>query len=468
MTGTLPLSSDAPVRTREDLVRYFTAGIKEPPRWGVGLEYERLGLDRKTGRAAPYSGPRGVEAVLRSLADRFGWKADFEGERIIGLERGDSHVTLEPGGQLELSGRVHPDVGRLRRELTSFLREAAAVSGPLDIAWVPLGLQPLTPVEAIEWVPKGRYGIMGPFLGARGKLAHHMMKGTAGVQINFDYGSEADAMEKLRVALAVSAIATAASANSPLYEGRESGYLSRRAHIWTDTDPARCGLPEFAFRESLAFADYVEYALGVPTLFIRRNDRWVDMEGMPFRGFLTGGWRGLTATEADWAMHLTTIFTEVRLKTYVEVRGLDSVTPDLVLAFVAFWKGLLYDERARRAAWALVASCTFDERTTFFSDVARLGPAARLGERSARDLARELVAIARDGLMRICGGTNLPPCAAGEAGLLGPLEESLDGPGGCPAARLLDAWRGGGGADPGALARLSLRRDEEFLRESDG
>ena len=448
MTGTPRNSSDAPVRSLEDLLRYFHEGVKTPAQWGIGLEYERIGLDATTARAVPYSGPRGIEAILGAMAEKFGWTPDLEKGRIIGLDRGETHVSLEPGGQFELSGRVHGDIAGMQSELAMFLRESGSICEPMGITLSPIGLHPVTPVEEIEWVPKGRYAIMAPFLRARGRLAHHMMK---------------DAMEKLRVAMALSAVTTAASANSPLYAGKETGYLTRRAHIWTETDPARCGLPEFAFRDGQTFRDYAEYALDVPLLFVRRDGRWVDMEGIPFRTFLSEGRHGIAATEADWLLHLTTIFTEVRLKTYVEVRGLDSVPPALAIALAVLWKGILYDGTARRKAWDLVSRFDHPERLRFFDDVARLGPAARLGDATAGELATELVSIARDGLRRICGGSDLPPCAAGEDELLGPLEASLAEEGGCPAFRLVEAWRGGLNERPGRIACCFAREEQAFL-----
>lgn len=468
MTGTPSNVSEKPIGSLEQLLRYFHEGIKEPRHWGVGLEYERIGLQVESGRAAPYSGPRGVEAVLEAMAREHGWSPDREAGRLIGLSRGDSSITLEPGGQLELSGKVHPDVFKLRGEMATFLKETASVSEPLGLTWTPMGLQPLTPVEEIEWVPKGRYGIMAPYLGARGDLAHHMMKGTAGVQINFDYGSEQDALEKFRLAMALSPITTAASANSPLYHGKETGFLSRRAHIWTRTDPERCGFPEFVFRDGLTFREYLDYALQVPMLFVRRKNRWVDMEGMPFGKFLREGWRGMEAVEADWFLHMTTIFTEVRLKTYVEVRGVDSVPPDMALAFTVLWKGLLYDDRARQAAWNLVSGFTYPQRMEFFDQVARVGPRARLGNVSAGELALELLTLAREGLDRICGCSDLPPCCKEEADLLAPLEASLRDEGACPAARLLEAWRVGLSSSPEGLAGLAHRGERDFLAAAKG
>lgn len=424
---------------------YFLGGAKPPSAWGLGLEYERLGLGRCSGRALPYAGRRGVEGILELLSERCGWEPIRENGHVIALEREGAAVTLEPGGQLELSGAVHRDLASARAELMVHIRETTAVSDPLEASWVPIGLQPITPIEEIGWVPKGRYRVMAPYMAERGALAHHMMRGTAGVQVNLDYSDESDAVEKLRTAMGISSVVTAACANSPLYEGRPNGYMSRRAHIWEDTDPSRCGMPEFVFREDLSLRHYLEYALDVPMLFVLRDGRWISMEGMPFRKFLREGWVGVEPTYADWVLHLTSIFTEVRLKTYVEARGADSIPPDMAMAVAALWKGILYEPAARRAAWKLVADHPFPARLEFQREVARRGPAARLGERSAGDLALDLVRIAREGLVRLASSPEGAAGDANEAALLEPLRSSLEGEGGCPAARLLRRWGEGDG-----------------------
>ncbi len=453
------------IRHREELVEHFLRGARPARAWGVGMEYERLGLDARTGRAIPYFGRRGVEAVLCALADRFGWEKQREEGYVIGLKREGSAITLEPGGQLELSGGVHGHLFSMRAEVARHFLETAAVSDPLDLRWVPIGLHPVTPIEEIDWVPKGRYAILAPYLAIRGSLALYMMKGTAGVQVNLDYDSAEDACDKFRTAMGLTGILTAACAHSPLYGGRRNGFRSRRARIWEETDAQRCGLPEFAFRDDLSVDRYVEHALDVPMVFVTREHGWLPMHGLPFRSYLKEGYRGLQATFADWSLHLTSIFTEVRLKTYVEVRGADSVPPALAMAVAAFWKGILYDDRARRDAWRLVASHSFEERRAFQRDVASRGLEARLGETSARELAAELVRISRRGLERMPWRREGPPARAGETAFLDPLEEIALGCAEAPAARLLADWDREGEA-PGALLERAAEEARRFTAVS--
>jgi len=484
VTGPLSFFDDRPVQGEEDLLDTFRSGLRSPTSWGVGLEYERLGLFRADATAIPYSGDRGVERILREMTERFGWEAETESSRIVGLRRGGSRVALEPGGQIELSGGVHFSLAAVKEELSTHLAETSALFAPLGIAGVPIGLQPITPVEAIEWVPKGRYGIMAPHLAARGRLAHHMMKGTAGVQLNFDYSDESDAGTKLRTAMGITSIVTAACANSPLYLGALTGSLTRRAAIWLQTDPDRCGLLEFLLSEAFTFRDYLRYALDVPVIFVVRSGRHLPMDGITFRAFLRDGHQGLTASVADWIAHLTTIFTEVRLKSYMEVRGMDSVPPDLVMALAALWKGILYDPAACRGAWDLVAGASMAERIAFHRDVCVRGPEARLRDVKARDLALVLVWLAREGLGRLAekrvagskpsaageipSGESAPPASVApadpdEAAYLDPLERSLRGEGGCPAARLARAWEAAGDGGPSVLINQAVREEAEFL-----
>jgi glutamate--cysteine ligase len=436
-------SPEKPIRHKEQLVEHLLRGAKPAAAWRVGLEYERLGLEARSGRAIPYFGPRGVEAVLQGLAETYGWESHDEDGHMIGLRRCGSAITLEPGGQLELSGRPHRLLTSMREEIAQHFLETAAVSDALDVRWVPVGLHPITPIERIEWVPKKRYAILAPFLAARGALALHMMKGTAAVQVNLDYDSLDDAADKYRTANGITGILTAICANSPLYGGRPNGFQSRRARIWEETDPQRCGLPEFAFVDGLSICDYVEYALDVPMVFALREGRWLSMHGLPFRKFLHGGYRGLQPTLADWALHLTSIYPEVRLKTHLEVRGADSVPPDLAMALAALWKGILYDDGARRDAWRLVSRRSKAARLAFRREVALKGPEARLGVDSARDLAAELLRLARGGLQRMLSRPQGPPAGAGEADFLNPLEELVLARTRAPAAGLLERWQAG-------------------------
>jgi glutamate--cysteine ligase len=454
---------DQTISNTSELLDYFHSGCTAPEEWGVGLEYERVGVRRATGEAIPFSGDNGVEATLEGISREFGWERQEENGRLIALKCGTSGITLEPGGQMELSGSIHGDLCSMRQELARHLGNSLKISEPLEIAWLPVGLQPITEIKNIEWVPKGRYGIMGSYLGARGDLAHHMMKGTAGVQMNYDYSSEQDATDKLRTAMGITTILTAACANSPLYAGKKTGFMSRRAHIWTDTDPERCGLLEFALNENSSFRSYMEYALDVPLQFIQRNEQWIDLKGLPFRKFLADGAEGERATFEDWTLQLTTIFTEVRLKTYVETRGADSVPPDLVMAVAAFWKGILYDDDARAGAWAMVKGVPFAERVQFHDDVAIHGPAARLGGRPASEMATELVGLAKAGLGRIGGSIIAGPCeVVQEMKLLEPLEESLATPGSCPASDILRLFEESGGDVAPALINKALVDDRAF------
>jgi glutamate--cysteine ligase len=434
--------SGTPIRSEEDLLAFFRSGEKTPDAFGVGIEYERLAVSRETGLAIPYAarpGSPSVEAFLETMVVEHGWRAEREQRRVIALERDGTRVTLEPGAQVELSGRVHRDLDAARDEMAGFLRESDGVAASQGFAFVGLGYHPFTDFSGIEWVPKWRYRIMAPYLATRGHLAHGMMKGTAGCQINLDFASESDAMEKFRVAMGLSSIITALCANSPLARGQANGFASLRAHIWTHTDPDRCGLLAMAFRQEAGYADYASWALDVPMLFVVRDGAWVDMTGRTFRSFLAGDTAGLTPLLSDWELHLTTLFPEARLKGYVEVRGSDSGSPDLILAQAALWKGLLYDEGARRRAWDVVREASFAERVAFHGQILRGGLRARLRGVEALDLAQELVRLADGGLGRT------------EAAYLAPLRRVAFEEKVTPAETLLRRWSGEWRRDPGRM-----------------
>ncbi|HKY33384.1 MAG TPA: glutamate-cysteine ligase family protein [Candidatus Polarisedimenticolia bacterium] len=435
-------AASAPLRGGDELAGVFRAGEKPPARFGVGIEYERLPLDPLTGRAVPYASPHGpsVERFLQILVDRGGWVPRREEGRIIALEREGTRVTLEPGAQVELSGRVHAGLLAARDEVAAFVRESDDAAAAAGFRLAGIGLQPFSEPDAIGWVPKRRYGIMAPYLATRGHLAHAMMKATAGCQINLDYSSEQDAMEKLRVALAITSIVTALCARSPLTAGQRNGFLTKRSLIWMHTDPDRCGLPWFALSEGAGYADAVAHALDVPMLFVVREDRWMDMTGRTFRQYLAGRNEGLSPVMADWELHLTTLFPEVRLKAYLEVRGSDSGPPDMVAAQAALWKGILYDASARRAAWEMAGRAPARERASFHREVARSGLRAKLGGHSALDLSRELIAQAARAL------------PADEAALLEPLRRVAD-EGISPAETLLRQWNGAWDRRPPRLVR---------------
>ena len=339
--------------------------------------------------------------MLRTLAERFGWEPKEENGRTVALVRGGASITLEPGAQLELSGEQCRTLHCTHDELTTHVRELVSVGGELGLAFLGLGMQPISRPEEIEIVPKQRYAIMAPYMERVGTLGVRMMKQTATVQANIDYADEGDAMRKLRVGMGLAPILNAMFANSSLSDGDLNGYMSFRGHIWTDTDAARCGLLRLAFREGASFADYVDWALDVPLYFILRGGTYrTTVTGMPFRRFLAEGAGGERATLDDWNLHLTTLFPEVRLKGYLELRSADSQPPERMLALPALVKGVFYETDCLDAAHDLVKRWTFDETNTLWRQVHREALLARFRGVDVLDLARELYTIAEEGLRR--------------------------------------------------------------------
>jgi glutamate--cysteine ligase len=390
-----------PIENVDQLVELLHRAGKPRDRWRIGTEYEKVAVDRQTGRAAPFSGPRGIEALLRGLAERYGWEPKEENGRTVALARGGASITLEPGGQLELSGEQCPTLHCTQKELATHVREVVSLGRELGIAFLGLGIQPVSRLDEIEWVPKQRYGIMGPYMTRVGTLGQRMMKQTATVQANIDYTDERDAMTKMRVGMGIAPLVNAMFANSSVSEGALNGYMSFRGHIWTDTDRARCGLLPFVFRDGAGFADYVQWALDVPLYFIVRRGRYVgEVTGIPFRRFLAEGTAGERATLDDWNLHLTTLFPEVRLKGYIELRSADSQPPERMLALPALVKGVFYEPDCLDAAWDLVKRWTFEERVALWQAVHREALLTRFGGLRVIELARELYAIAEEGLRR--------------------------------------------------------------------
>lgn len=393
-------ASREPIAGRDALVQYILAGAKPRSEWRVGTEYEKVGVLEETGAAAPFSGKRGIEAVLRGLAERYGWEPKLERGRIIALYGRNANITVEPGGQLELSGEQCESIHCAQRELIEHIREVVTIGAEHGIVFLGLGIQPVTGVDEIEWVPKRRYEIMGPYMNRVGKLGRRMMKQTATVQANFDFSNERDAMQKMRVAMGLVPLVSGMFANSSISEGRLNGFMTLRGHIWTDTDSARSGMLPFVFNRDAAVEDYVEYALAVPMYFIIRNGEYVDLTGLPFRTFLAEGYRGERATMDDWALHLTTLFPEVRLKRYIEVRAADSQPPELMLSLPALMKGVLYEPDALEGAWDLVRDWTWEERAALYQSAHREGLRSKIRGILVADLARELIVIAASGLKR--------------------------------------------------------------------
>lgn len=419
-----------------DLVAFARAGEKPRAAFRVGTEHEKIGIRVADFRPVPYAGENGIEGVLAAIVEQDGWTPVREGDALVALEKDGASITLEPGGQLELSGAPLRTIFETCQEFHRHLDLIRRVSEPRGIAWLSLGANPLHDVDEIPRVPKARYAVMRSFLPPRGELAMHMMHLTATVQANLDYASEDDMAAKLRTAMGVSPIVSALFANSSLYLGKPSGFVSRRVHIWRHVDPDRCGMLPFVFEPGFGYRQYVEWALDVPMFFVLRNGRYLPANGMTFRRFLAVGYELGPATLQDWNLHLTTLFPEVRLKQFLEVRGADAVPPGLTCALPALWKGLLYDDDAREAAWTLVADWHFAEREAALEAVARRGLAAEVAGRPVLPLARELIAIAQVGLARIGDGE------AGESderGFLDPLQAVAER-GRSPGEEVLLRW----------------------------
>lgn len=396
------LMSD-PVETREQLIAYFASGAKPRERWRVGTEYEKVTVSARDGRALPFSGPHGVEQILRRLAERYGYEPVEEDGHVLALKGERAAITIEPGSQIELSGEQCETIHCAHAEFTRHIEQLVEVGREVGAAVLGLGMQPVSTTDEIELLPKARYRIMYPYMARKGRLGQRMMKQTAGVQANLDYSDEPDAMRKLRVSMGLVPLIYAIFANSPLSDGRLNGYQSYRGHIWMDTDRDRCGTLEFVFRDDASFEDYVDYALDVPMYLLERDHRYLDLTqppGITFRQYMERGWRGERATVEDWGNHLTTIFTEVRLKKYVEVRTADSQPPALMLALPALCKGVLYDSDCITGAWDLVKRWSFEERLALTDAAHKLGLQARAGRIPLRDLALELLMIASVGLER--------------------------------------------------------------------
>src|SRR5580698_1379212 len=372
-----------PIETRDELVAWFAVGEKPPARFRVGTEHEKFAFTLARHEPVPYSGPRGIRALLEGMQSLLGWEPIMEGENIIGLSdvTGGGAISLEPGGQFELSGAPVASIHRTCSELMAHLAQLREIAEPLGIGFLGLGMAPTWSRAEVPVMPKGRYRIMTAYMPKVGKLGLDMMYRTCTVQTNLDFSSEADMVKKLRVSIALQPVATALFANSPFTEGRPNGFLSFRAEIWRDTDNQRAGMLPWAFEPGMGFERWVDYALDVPMYFVKRGDRYIDVAGQSFRDLFAGNLPGLPgerATVSDWANHISTIFPEVRLKRYLEMRGSDTGPWRRLPALPALWVGLLYDDANLDAAWEMVKDWTAAERQMLRDDVPRLGFAATI------------------------------------------------------------------------------------------
>jgi glutamate--cysteine ligase len=396
-----PQTQGAPITDRRQLIEYLEDGCKPKAEWRVGTEHEKFGYTHDDLRPLPYDGERGIRALLEGLAAQFGWRIVTENERPIALQRGGASVTLEPGGQVELSGAPVKTLHETCCEVHEHLDQVRAVAAPLGIGMLGLGFQPKWRREDIPWMPKGRYRIMGSYMPTRGRLGLDMMLRTCTIQTNLDFSSEADMVQKFRVGLAWQPVATALFANSPFTDGRPNGFLSYRSHVWTDTDPDRCGILPFVFEEGMGFERYAEHVLDVPMYFVYRDGQYIDAAGQSFRDFLKGrlpALPGEVPTITDWSDHLTTLFPEVRLKRFLEMRGADGGPWRSLCALPALWVGMLYHQATLDAAWDRVKDWTIEEHEYLRAEVPKRGLRTPFRGDTVQDLAREMLALADAGL----------------------------------------------------------------------
>ncbi|GGD88889.1 glutamate--cysteine ligase [Tsuneonella deserti] len=434
-------ADDPIIERREQLIAPMARGEKPKDAWRIGTEHEKLVFRRRDHAAPSYDEPAGIRQILLEM-QAFGWKPVEENGNIIALTGPDGAISLEPAGQLELSGAPLRSLHETCAETGRHLDQVKSIGERLDIGFLGLGMWPDKTRQELPVMPKGRYEIMMRHMPRVGSLGLDMMLRTCTIQTNLDYSSEADMAQKFRVSLALQPLATALFANSPFTQGKPNGYLSYRSHIWSDTDPHRTGMLPFVFEQGFGYEAYVDYMLDVPMYFVFRDGKYIDAAGLSFRDFLDGRLAvlpGEKPRQSDWWDHLSTAFPEVRLKSFLEMRGADGGPWNRICALPALWVGLLYDQGALDAAWDLVKSWTMEEREVLRNAVPKLGLDAPVaGGRTLRDIAPEALRIARQGLvsraMLNSGGDN-------ESGFLETLDEIVAS-GKVPAQRLLDLYHG--------------------------
>lgn len=433
------------VTSKRQLVEYMEKGCKPREAWRIGTEHEKFAYDRETLRRLPYDGKPGIRLLLEGL-QRFGWEPVLEKDKVIALrDSSGSSVTLEPGGQVELSGGLLENIHQTCSEVHTHLDQVRTVCDEIGASVVGLGFDPKWRREDIPWMPKGRYGIMQDYMPKKGNLGIDMMIRTCTVQVNLDYATEADMVRKMRVGVALQPLATALFANSPFTEGKPNGFLSYRSHTWTDTDPDRCGMLPFVFDDGFGFERWIDYVLDVPMYFVYRNGVYQDVSGRSFRDFMDGkleGFEGERPGMADWIDQMTTPFPEVRVKQFIEMRGADGGPWARLCALPALWVGLLYDEAALDAAWDLCKDWTVEEMAAMRDDVPRHALKTPFRTGTVQDIAKRMVAIAAEGLKRRA----VPDRAySDEVPYLDELREIADS-GVSPAERLVEKfeteWRG--------------------------
>ena len=439
----IPQSGGGPIEHHEQLAQYLADGCKPKTDWRIGTEHEKFGYCKDTLQPLPFEGERSIEAVLAALRDRHGWAELREGGKLTGLEKDGANVSLEPGGALELSGAPLESIHETCDEVNQHLREVMDIANEIGVSFIGLGAAPTWTHAQMPLMPKGRYKLMDAYMGKVGTMGRTMMRRTCTVQVNLDFGSEADMVQKMRVAVALQPVATALFANSPFFEGQTNGHKSWRSRVWRDLDADRTGMIPFIFEDGFGFEAWVQYALDVPMYFVFRDGKYIDALGMSFRDFLAGklpAMPGEIPTLSDWADHLTTAFPEARMKKYIEMRGADGGPWRRLCALPAFWVGLMYDQGALDAAWDLVKDFDAETREALRVRASVDGLQAQVGDIRMLDLARQAVAISHQGLKaraRPGAGGMIPD----ETHFLNALTESID-TGKAPADELLAQYNG--------------------------
>ncbi|MFN3526741.1 MAG: glutamate--cysteine ligase [Paracoccus sp. (in: a-proteobacteria)] len=444
----IPQQGGGPIEHRDQLAAYIASGEKPKDQWRIGTEHEKFGYDDAGKMPLPYEGPVSITAMLEGLRDRFNWTPVHEAGKLIGLERDGANVSLEPGGQLELSGAPLETIHQTCDEVNSHLAEVEAVAHDIGAGFIGLGAAPIWGQDDMPMMPKGRYRLMTDYMGRVGTLGTQMMYRTCTVQVNLDFGSEADMVQKMRVALALQPVATALFANSPFLDGKPNGMKSWRAHIWQNLDAARTGMLPFVFEDGFGYEAWVDYVLNVPMYFVYRDGKYIDALGQSFKDFLNGrlpALPGEVPTLSDWADHMTTVFPEARVKKYIEMRGADGGPWRRLCALPALWVGLTYDQGALDAAWDLVKGWDAETREGLRQAAGRDGLQAEAGGVRMHDLAREVLAIAEAGL-RARGKPGSGGLVPDETHFLNALKESVDS-GKVPSDELLEKYRGEWGGD---------------------
>ncbi|GGA56296.1 glutamate--cysteine ligase [Pelagibacterium lentulum] len=431
------------IESRAQLIETLSRGCKPKNEWRIGTEHEKFTFYKDSFKPVPYFGENGIGRLLNLMQEETAWTPYYDGDNVIGLNnpKGGGAISLEPGGQFELSGAPLETLHETCIETNDHLKALHKYTKPMGIEFLGLGTAPTWTLDEIPQMPKSRYGVMAPYMNKVGTLGTSMMFRSCTVQVNLDFASEADMIKKMRVSLALQPVATALFANSPFLEGKPNGLLSFRSHIWLNTDNARTGMLPFVFEDGMGFERYVDYALDVPMYFIIRDDKYINCAGESFRAFLEGKLPqrpGELPTVKDWEDHLSTLFPEVRMKQFLEMRGADGAPWQGVCALPAFWVGLLYDDSALDAAWDLVKDWTDEERDALRHQVPELALNTPFRNGTLHEIARRAVEISRAGLK---ARNNLNWEGADEAVFLKPLEYTLE-TGKTPAERLLDLYHG--------------------------